>query len=312
MGASSRIASAGASGRPLHKVGGDHVGAEPGPGEILAQSVEPVLRRIHRRHLETRRRELHGLAAGGRAQVKDAAPIGRAEQPRRHGSGDVLHPPAAFAETGDPRHGLAARQAQMAGKEALALQLRRAVGREAEVERRRIGDRSAGGGDRLRPPRRFPAARHGGRQRRRFGQGRPASHQGAEHAVHQPARAARDQRQRRRDRRMRRRSQPQRLRQRDPQHAPRLGIVGQRPIGRGVDQRIQIGQPPQHFGGDGERQRAIRRERQRPHGIALHRLQRQSLAQHRVHQRQRGPPHRHAGSFNGICVAGAGAAISCL
>ena len=93
---------------------------------------------------------------------------------------------------------------------------------QGQVERRRLSQR---GGDRGRML--APARRHCRRQRRRCGQGRTALDQCREHPVRQPPRAAAEQRQPGGDHRMGRRVQPQHLRQHQPQHRARLGIVGQ-------------------------------------------------------------------------------------
>ena len=75
----------------------------------------------------------------------------------------------------------------------------------------------------------------------------------------QPPRSAIDQRQSGRDDRMVGRVQPDLLRKREPQHHARLLIVGQALARRAVDQRIEIGQPPQGLAGDRDRESRGRR-----------------------------------------------------
>ncbi len=113
-----------------------------------------------------------------------------------------------------------------------------------------------------------------------------AAQQGSEHAMDQPARTAVDQRQRGRHDRMVGRAEPDLLRQREPQHHPRLGVVGQVEPGGGVDQHVEVGQAAQRFTDDRRRQRGVgRRQVARGMGGVVHR---QSAAKHRIEHGQRG------------------------
>src|SRR4029079_5412193 len=119
--------------------------------QIFAQSSETTFGRIDRRDPVSRRRELHGLAAGCRAQVEDIWGSGW-DCARRKRGGEVLDPPAAFVIARQSGHGAAfepnmlgrARTAAFVGGIGLRL---RAVG-EAEVQWRAPGDLPARGGDR--------------------------------------------------------------------------------------------------------------------------------------------------------------------
>ena len=73
----------------------------------------------------------------------------------------------------------------------------------------------------------------------------------------QLARPALDQRQGGRDQRMVGGVEADLLRQREAQHHPRLGVVGQRQPRRAVDQRIDVGQAAQRLADDRARQRGI-------------------------------------------------------
>ena len=128
---------------------------------------------------------------------------------------------------------------------------------EAEVERRALGDLAARRRDDLLAPRGAPALLDRSGRRGASIAGTPAPEQGAEHAVDQPARAAVDQRQGGRDQRMVGRAEPDLLRQREPQHHPRLAVVGQALAGRAVDQRVEVGQAAQRLAGDRQRERLV-------------------------------------------------------
>ena len=103
--------------------------------------------------------------------------------------------------------------------------------------------------------------------------------------MHQPPRAAVDQRQRGRDQRMVRRAEPDLLRERQPQHHPRLAVVGQALARGAVDQRVEIGQPAQRLAGDRDGQRMIGRRQvaDRP----ARRVERLAAAQHGIEHLQR-------------------------
>ena len=104
--------------------------------------------------------------------------------------------------------------------------------------------------------------------------------------MHQPPRAAVDQRQCGRDQRVVGRLETNLLREREPQHHASLRIVWQ-PLPRGaVDQRVEIGQAAQGLPGDRQRECAIgRRQVARGGECALQRL---STPKHRVQHLQRG------------------------
>ncbi len=94
---------------------------------------------------------------------------------------------------------------------------------------------------------------------------------------------------------MRRRAERQRLDERDAQRKARLGVIGQPRLGRRIDQRVEIGQAPQHLGGNRMRQRAVVAPLD-PRGRTANRgLERQALAQHGIEQPQRGAARGDAG-----------------
>ena len=124
----------------------------------------------------------------------------------------------------------------------------------------------------------MPPDRHRIGQGRLFGKLVAAAHQRAEHAVDELARAAIDQRQHGRDRGVRRRAERQGLDERDAQRKARLGIIGQPRLGRRIDQRVEIGQAAQYFGGDGMGQRPVVGTLDSRRCAPDRRLQRQALA----------------------------------
>ena len=135
----------------------------------------------------------------------------------------------------------------MAGHQAVRTQLHRPFGGvrcilERQVERGRLGEACGDGSGAF-----APSLCHRFGQSRRGGQFHPALGQCAEHAMRQPLRSARQQRERGRDHRMRRRVEPQPLRQHQPQHRARLGVLGQNLARRAVDQGVEIDQPTQRF-----------------------------------------------------------------
>jgi hypothetical protein len=147
---------------------------------------------------------------------------------------------------------------------------------------------------------RGPALGGGGGKRGRIGQGDAAPAERAEHAVDQLARTAIDQRQHGGDRGMAGRAESEHLCQRDAQREPRLGVIGQGTLSRRIDHGVEIGQMPQHFGGDRAGQRAVvvgadARERASP---SL--LDRLAPPQHRVEQAKRRLARRDAGGQPGI------------
>jgi hypothetical protein len=86
----------------------------------------------------------------------------------------------------------------------------------------------------------------------------------------------------------------------DAQRKARLGIVRQRLLGRAVDQRVEICQPPQRLGRNGMCKGAVVRPVEIARGDVERGFQRQALAQHRVEQPQRGPAGGEAG--NGVVM----------
>ena len=104
----------------------------------------------------------------------------------------------------------------------------------------------------------------------------------------QAARAAIDKRQGRCHDRMLRSAETNPLREREPEDHPRLDIIGQALPRRAVDQRIQVGQPPQRFAGNGESQAMVGRG-QVAHG-STGRIERAPLTKHGVKDLQRRPP----------------------
>ena len=107
------------------------------------------------------------------------------------------------------------------------------------------------------------------------------------YTVRQPLGAARQQGQRRRDDGVRRRIEPQPLRQHQPQHGARLGIVGQDLLRGAVDQRVDVGQPAQRLGRDRAGQRAVGIGAHVLQGIVGRLVERLAAPQHRIEQAQR-------------------------
>ena len=119
QGASSRIASTGSSGVPFAARRPTTISAvEPGAREILGQSCQTTFRAVERGDVVAGGGELHRLAAGRGAEVEHAARAGR-EQARGKRGGEVLHPPAAFAEAGQAGDRAAVVEAAMAGASAV-------------------------------------------------------------------------------------------------------------------------------------------------------------------------------------------------
>jgi hypothetical protein len=162
--------------------------------------------------------------------------------------------------------------------------LRRLVAGEDEIDRRRHGHRPRGFSRDGAAPGDLPAFRDRGRQRRDLRKRRIAPHQRAEHAMHQPARAAIHQRQDSGDRRMVRRRHGERLDHSDAQREAGLGVVRKPLGGGGVDQRVEVGQAAQRFRRDRVSEGLVVRPLEVPRRNVQRRLQRQSLAQNRVEQ----------------------------
>ena len=273
-------------------------------GQIVAKSRQTTFRLIDGRHPPAGGSELASLAAGCRAQIQDMArPC--AEQACRQRRRDVLHPPAAVGEAGQVGDRARIRNSDMKRRQRLANRRGHVAGAQRQVERRWCGKGAGCRLDRRLAPCRTPAGGGVAGQRRPLRQCRAATRHRAEHAMDQTLRPAIDQRQHRRDRRMGRCAERQRLHQRDPEREARLGVVGQALAGLRVDQRVEIGQPPQRLGRDRMCQAAVgtmyraRRCRQR-------RLQCLAPAQHRIEQPQRraarGGTQRLGGG--GGCMAG--------
>ena len=96
---------------------------------------------------------------------------------------------------------------------------------------------------------------------------------------------------------MRRRAQRQRLDQRDAQCGPRLGVIGQGLPGRRIDQRVEIGEPAQRFGGDGVRQRPIVAALDPPGRRIERRFDRLPAPQHGIEHTHRRAACRYAGAI---------------
>ena len=92
-----------------------------------------------------------------------------------------------------------------------------------------------------------------------------------------------------------RRAERQRLDQGDTERKTRLGVIRQAAAGRRVDQRIEIGQAAQCFGGDGMGKRAIVAALDPLGGTIERRLERQALTEHCIEQLQRGAARRDPG-----------------
>ena len=169
---------------------------------------------------------------------------------------------------------------------------------QRKVERGRFGQ---AGRDHL-GQRVAPAGAHGIGQRRRGGQRGFALHQRGEHAMRQPPRAAGKQRQAGRDHRVRRGLEPQPLRQHQPQHRARLGVVGDTLARRAVDQRVEIGEPAQRLVDDRERQCTVGGAVDTAQRSALGLFERLAAPQHRVQQFERRAAGGKSGGF-GHCGA---------
>ena len=144
---------------------------------------------------------------------------------------------------------------------------------EAQVERRTVGDRSAGRLDDVIPPGRSPAFFHLIGEAGRIDRGDSLSKQGTKDAMHQPARSAIHQREGGGDQRMIGRAEPDLLGQCQAEHHPRLAVVRELLARSAIDQRVEIGQPAQCFSGDGASQRGVgRRKAPGDLGRIVHRL----------------------------------------
>ena len=110
---------------PFHHVGDDDLGWEAGSGEVGGKSCEATFGNVERNDLPARRSELHRLAAWGCAKVERRAALARTEQAGGQRGGDVLNPPPTFAKARQAGDGGPAREPEMTGKQADALQVRR-------------------------------------------------------------------------------------------------------------------------------------------------------------------------------------------
>ena len=123
---------------------------KPETREFLVEPGEPGRRAVDRRDLRARERELRGLAAGRRAQVRDGKPAHVAEQPGGQRCGGILHPPGALGETrhagdqamGDGAHGAGRQHAPaQALRPALRVVLHRQIERRLVAVHPREGAR---------------------------------------------------------------------------------------------------------------------------------------------------------------------------
>ena len=236
---------------PRKRIGPYRGGTQAGAPEIVLQQPEPALADVERGNMPPGSGKLERLAARRGAQIEHAAPFARAQHTRGERGREILHPPGALGEAVQRLHRRAARQAQVSGRIAVRCKLVGPVLRFARIAQGKIERRGIAkpGGDRRGEP--GPAILH------RFGQGRYAGKgdiplvQRREHAMRQPARTARQQRQAGRDHGVGRGFQPQPLCQHHAQHRADLGILGQPLLRRAVDQAIEIGQPAQGLVGDG-------------------------------------------------------------
>ena len=148
-------------GLPVERVGGDQFGGKLRARQIVGESAKTTFLVIERGDGVARRGELHGLAAGRRAQVEDVAGVTRdrgARGARRRDPGPTSRrSPKPASSATDPA---LARRTMARGERNAAMRfgigLRGLVGGEAEVERRALGDGAAGGHHR--PPRPTPLA----------------------------------------------------------------------------------------------------------------------------------------------------------
>ena len=264
--------------------------------QIGAKSRQTTFGDVDRGHVPTGGGELHRLAAGCGASV-DRGPRAIAEQPCGKRGGNVLHPPGAIViarEVGDRD---AARQAAVTGKQ---LEPLRAIPTaQRQVEQRRGRHRTAGSLNHVFAPLIGPAVSGIGRQRGRVGQCRTAPAKRAEHAVDQLARAAIDQWQHGGDSGMARRAQRKHLGECDAQDEARLGVMRQWPLSRRIDQRVEIGQMPQHLGSDRAGERPVVIGANAGERAAAGLLDRLTPPQYRVEQPQRGLSRGNAGRESG-------------
>ena len=113
QGASSRIASTGAGGRHVITSAATIFGGEAGARQILAKvAPDDFPRRRPRSRRQPAAASCIVLPPGAAHRSSTAAPLARAEQPRRQRGGDVLHPPAALGIAGQVGDRGAARRAR--------------------------------------------------------------------------------------------------------------------------------------------------------------------------------------------------------
>ena len=89
--------------------------------------------------------------------------------------------------------------------------------------------------------------------------------------------------------------EPQRLRQHQPQHHARLGILGQDLLGRAVYQGVEIGQPAQGLARNRLGERTVGRLADVRQGRALGLLQRLAPPEHGIEQAERSAAHGKSG-----------------
>jgi len=287
---------------PHQRIGAHGGGFQPGAFEVVFEQFKPPFAHVERGDVPPGRRQLHGLAARRGAQIKRIPPRTLTQQPRRDRGGEILHPPIARLEIGKAFDRRAARQADMARCQRHPAH-RNAAGFgfgsvfQRQIEFGREGETGGDGGGAFRTPTGDDRFGQGGRigQHAHTRLHPPGLHHRGEHAMRQAARTACQQRQAGGDHRVRRGVQSQRLRQHDPQHHPRLGVIGQALFGDAVDQRINVSQPAQRLARNRTGERAVGRGANRAERRALGDFQRLPPAQNRIKQTKRSAAHGKSG-----------------
>ncbi len=101
---------------PLERVRNDGLRRQPHPRQVFFNGMHTRFRDIERRHARPGRGKLHRLTARSSAQIKHRFSRLRIQQPSRHRSGRILHPPVALRVAGQGRHLNLLGQAQRPGR----------------------------------------------------------------------------------------------------------------------------------------------------------------------------------------------------
>ena len=104
---------------PCQRIRAHGAGRKPGAFQIGFEQFEAPLGNIERGDLPALRRQLQSLAARCCTQVEHVAAFSISKQPCRERRGDVLYPPGTFGKAWQFFDVVAARQAQVAGHQAV-------------------------------------------------------------------------------------------------------------------------------------------------------------------------------------------------